>query len=199
MMARVSRRARGFGGLSAGAGRGGRVWGRCAGGGCGVRVVLACGRLAGGWQGADRGQDGGQQVRAGRQPHDQLPAVADQPGGGGDQGPAQGGDHGLAAADPVACCQLAYGVPQPAYALAGLGFPRSSGGSSVVLVDQPADGGPAVDRGRHVDGLAWVMFRRVKGSASVRAMMVVVALELGKDGAQVPFAVDQQVIEALPA
>ena len=67
----------------------------------------------------------------------------------------------------------------------------------MVLVDQPADRGPAVDPGSHVDGLAWVVYRRVKGSASVGTMMVVVALELGKDGAQVPFTVDQQMIEAL--
>lgn len=69
----------------------------------------------------------------------------------------------------------------------------------MVLVDQPADRGPAVDPGSHVDGLAWVVYRRVKGSASVGTMMVVVALELGKDGAQVPFTVDQQMIEALSA
>ena len=50
-----------------------------------------------------------------------------------------------------------------------------------------------------VGGLAWVVYRRVKGSASVRTVMVVVALELGKDGAQVPFPVDQQMIEALSA
>src|SRR5208282_5718854 len=55
---------------------------------------------AGGWQGADRGEDGGQQVRAGGQAHDQLPAVADQARGGGDQCPPQGGDHRLAAAVP---------------------------------------------------------------------------------------------------
>ena len=67
------------------------------------------------------------------------------------------------------------------------------------LVDQPADRGPAVDPGSRVDGLAWVVYRRVKGSASVGTMMVVVALELGKDGAQVPFTVDQQMIEALSA
>jgi hypothetical protein len=61
----------------------------------------------------------------------------------------------------------------------------------VVLVDQPADGGPAVDPGSHVDGFAWVVYRRVKGSAPAGTVMVVVALELGQDGAQVPFAVDQ--------
>ncbi len=69
----------------------------------------------------------------------------------------------------------------------------------MVLVDQPADGGPAVDPGSHVDGLAWVMYRRVKGSASVRTVMVVVALELGKDGAEVAFTVDQQMVKALSA
>ena len=69
----------------------------------------------------------------------------------------------------------------------------------MVLVDQPADGGLAVDPGSHVDGLAWVVYRRVKGSASVGAVMVVVVLELGKDGAQVPFPVDQQMVKALSA
>ena len=69
----------------------------------------------------------------------------------------------------------------------------------MVLVDQPADGGPAVDPGSHVDGLAWVVYWRVKGSASVGTVMVVVALELGKDGAQVPFTVDQQMVKALSA
>ena len=66
----------------------------------------------------------------------------------------------------------------------------------MVLVDQPADRGLAVDPGSHVDGLAWVVYRRVKGSAPVGTVMVVVVLELGKDGAQVAFTVDQQMIEA---
>jgi len=69
----------------------------------------------------------------------------------------------------------------------------------VVLIDQPADRGLAVDPSRHVDGLAWVVHRRVKGSASVRTMMVVVALEVGQYVAQVPFTVDQQMVEALSA
>lgn len=47
----------------------------------------------------------------------------------------------------------------------------------MVLVDQPADRGLAVDPASRVDGLAWVVYRRVKGSASVGTMMVVVALE----------------------
>jgi hypothetical protein len=55
------------------------------------------------------------------------------------------------------------------------------------------------DRGRHVTGLAWVVYRRVKGSASVGPMMVVVTLELGKDSAQVLLTADQQMIEALSA
>ena len=70
---------------------------------------------------------------------------------------------------------------------------------SAVLVDEPADRGPSIDRGCHVAGLAWVVNRRAKGSASVGPMMVVVTLELGKDSAQVPFTVDQQMIEALSA
>jgi hypothetical protein len=41
--------------------------------------------------------------------------------------------------------------------------------------------------------------RRAKGSASVGPMMIVVTPELGKDSAQVPFIVDQQMIEALSA
>ena len=69
----------------------------------------------------------------------------------------------------------------------------------MVLVDQPADRGLAVDPASHVDGLAWVVYRRVKGSASVGTMMVVVALELGEYGAQVSFTVDQQMVEALSA
>ena len=69
----------------------------------------------------------------------------------------------------------------------------------MILVDQPADGGPAVDPGSHVDDLAWVVYRWVKGSPSVGTVMVVVVLELGKDGAQVPFTVDQQMVRALSA
>ncbi len=71
-----------------------------------ARVVLACGWLAGGGQGADRGEDVREQVRAGGQAHDQLPAVVDQAGGGEDERPAQGGDHRLAAADTVPFSQL---------------------------------------------------------------------------------------------
>ena len=42
-----------------------------------------------------------QQAVAGREPQDQVAGVADQPAGDGDQPPAQGGDHGLAAAHAV--------------------------------------------------------------------------------------------------
>jgi hypothetical protein len=69
----------------------------------------------------------------------------------------------------------------------------------VVLVDQSAESGPAVDPGGHVDDLAGVVHRRVKESASVRTMMVVVALEFGQYGAQVPFTLDQQIVEAFAA
>jgi hypothetical protein len=40
-------------------------------------------------------------VFAGREPQDELPGVADQPAGDGDQPPPQGLDHGIAAADTV--------------------------------------------------------------------------------------------------
>src|SRR5712692_3803203 len=95
-------------GLSAGAGAWGAVaWGLGACEGLGERGVVPCAGVAGGWQGADGGEDGGQQDGAGGQAHDQLPAVADQPGGGEDERPPQGGDHRLAAAGAVSFQQLA--------------------------------------------------------------------------------------------
>jgi hypothetical protein len=48
------------------------------------------------------GQDLGQETVAGREPQHQVAGVADHPAGDGDQPPAQGGDHGLAAAE-AAC------------------------------------------------------------------------------------------------
>ena len=48
------------------------------------------------------GQDLVEQAVAGREPQDQVAGVAGQPAGDGDQPPPQGGDHGLAAAYPVA-------------------------------------------------------------------------------------------------
>ena len=105
--ARVSRRARGWGAfLWSGPWSGGR------GIGCrGRRRVRGRCVAAAASQGRGRARivarSLGQQVRAGGQPHDQLPAVADQPGRGGDQPPPQGGDHRLAAANPVPFYQFA--------------------------------------------------------------------------------------------
>ena len=48
------------------------------------------------------GEDLGEQVLAGREPQDQGSGVVHQPSGDGDQPSAEGGDHGLAAADAVA-------------------------------------------------------------------------------------------------
>jgi hypothetical protein len=47
------------------------------------------------------GEDLTEQAVAGRQPQGELPGVADEPAGDADQPPAQGGDHGFAAAGPV--------------------------------------------------------------------------------------------------
>ena len=49
----------------------------------------------------EAGENLGEQAVAGREPQGQLPGVADQPAGDGDELPPQGGDHGFAAADPV--------------------------------------------------------------------------------------------------
>ena len=59
------------------------------------------------WQGTDGAQDVCQQGRARRRAQDEVPAVADQPGGDRDQDPAQRGDHRLATAGAVAFDQLA--------------------------------------------------------------------------------------------
>src|SRR5260370_28494643 len=70
-------------------GLGAVAWGLGACGGC--TGALWCGlRLAGRWQGADGGEDGGQQVRAGGPPPDQLATHADQPRGGRRPGPPPG-------------------------------------------------------------------------------------------------------------
>ena len=60
------------------------------------------GRWSGcGGEGTEAGEDLGEQVVAGRQPQGQLPGVAYQPGGDGDEPAAEGFDHGFAAADAV--------------------------------------------------------------------------------------------------
>ncbi len=47
------------------------------------------------------GEDLGELAAAGREPQDQLPGVAGQPARDGDEAAAEGGDHGLAAADAM--------------------------------------------------------------------------------------------------
>jgi hypothetical protein len=90
------------------------------------------------------------------------------------------------------------GAPKPRTPLLGWVFVRSSGGS-VVLVDQPVDRGSPLDPGSQVGGLAGVVYRWVEGSASVWAVLVIVALELSKNSAQVSFTVEQQMVEVLAA
>ena len=68
-----------------------------------------------------------------------------------------------------------------------------------MLADQPADLVRWLIEAGRSKGLAWVVYRRVQGPASVRTMMVVVALELGQDSEQAPFTLDQQVVEPLSA
>ena len=63
----------------------------------GLRVC----RSGGDGQFPEPGQDLGKQAVAGWEPQHQVAGVADQPAGDGDQPPAQGGDHGLAAVHAV--------------------------------------------------------------------------------------------------
>jgi predicted cobalt transporter CbtA len=55
------------------------------------------------------------------------------------------------------------------------------------------------DAGGHVDRLAGLVQRRSLFARLVGAMLVVMPRVLGQDPPEVPFAVDQQVIEALAA
>jgi hypothetical protein len=64
------------------------------------------GALRAGWsghcgEGAQAGEDLGEQAVAGREPQDERPGVAYQPCGDGDETAAEGGDHGFAAAGAV--------------------------------------------------------------------------------------------------
>jgi hypothetical protein len=68
---------------------------------------------------------------------------------------------------------------------------------SVVLVDQAVDDLPARDPGSHINRLTGLVQRRSLFLRLVRPMIVVVSRVLGQDPPEVPFAVDQQVIEAL--
>src|SRR5919107_2787818 len=88
--------------LGAGMGRSASRWPEwrlgCAGSGAGRGCWAWLGRCG---EGAEAGEDLGEQVIAGWQPQGEPAGVADQAGGDGDQPSAQGGDHGLSAADAV--------------------------------------------------------------------------------------------------
>ncbi|GAA3696175.1 hypothetical protein GCM10022224_072270 [Nonomuraea antimicrobica] len=69
----------------------------------------------------------------------------------------------------------------------------------MVLVDQSCDGPSTVDPGSHVDHLAGIVRWRAERTALMWAMMVEMAFVLGRDLAQVPLTMDEQVVEALAA
>ena len=73
----------------------------------------------------------------------------------------------------------------------------SSSGRSPILVDQAVDDLPAPNPAAHVDRLAGVMQRRSLFARLVGAMFVVMPRILGQDPPEVPFTVDQQVVQAL--
>src|SRR3954454_11430271 len=87
-------------------GRGSGV-GQCGGpsvaSGARVRVLVGAGAAWSGQvgQGAEAGEDLGEQVLARWEAQGETAGVAKQAGGDGDQPPLQGGDHGLAATDAV--------------------------------------------------------------------------------------------------
>ena len=70
-------------------------------------------------------------------------------------------------------------------------------GCSPVLADQALDDVGSLDPGGHIDRLAGLVQRRPLFSRLVGPMFVVVPCVLGQDPAEVLFAVDQQVVEAL--
>lgn len=56
-----------------------------------------------------------------------------------------------------------------------------------------------MDPDGHVDHLVGIVQRRAERTALMRAVIVEMVFILGQDRAQVPFTIDQQVIEALSA
>ena len=72
-------------------------------------------------------------------------------------------------------------------------------GCSPVLAGQAADDLPVRDPGGHIDRLAGFVQRRSLFPRLVRPVFVIVPRVLGQDPPEVPFAVDQQVVEALAA
>ena len=71
-------------------------------------------------------------------------------------------------------------------------------GRSPIFVDQPVDDLPAPDPVGDVDRLAGPMQRWSLLARLVGAMFVVMPRVLGEDPPEMSFAVDQQVVEALP-
>ena len=70
-------------------------------------------------------------------------------------------------------------------------------GCSPVLADQALGDVGALDAGGKVGGLAGFVQRGPLFPRLVRPVLVLVPRVLGQDPAEVPFSVDQQVIEAL--
>lgn len=69
----------------------------------------------------------------------------------------------------------------------------------VVLVDQPAEHGPAAETHREIDDLISVVVRCQLLSTLVRPMVVVTALEVTKNPSQVRPPDDEQMIQAFTA
>jgi hypothetical protein len=61
------------------------------------------------------------------------------------------------------------------------------------------DGLPVRDPGGHIDRPAGLVQRRSLSARLVRPMLVVVPGVLGQDPLEMPFAVDQQVVQAFAA
>ncbi len=74
---------------------------------------------------------------------------------------------------------------------------RCSSGCSPVFAEQAVDDRGARDPGSHIDRLGGLVQRRSLFAGLMRPVLVVVPRVLGEDLPEVPFAVDQQVVEAL--
>ncbi|MEU1722634.1 hypothetical protein [Nonomuraea sp. NPDC005692] len=72
-------------------------------------------------------------------------------------------------------------------------------GCSAVLVDQFCDDPSSADPGSHVDHLAGACIGRAEVTALTRAMVAEQLFVLSQDLAQVPLAMDEQVVEAFAA
>jgi hypothetical protein len=70
---------------------------------------------------------------------------------------------------------------------------------SAVLADQAANDLPALDPGGDIDGLAGLPLRGFLLQGLVRTMLVIVPGVLDQDLAEMPFAEDQHVVQALAA